>query len=153
MGRHRSARRHLYKDLVGLDHAQFHARLFFHHPQASLQVFDLGAGAGHHTAERGSHSGMHHQAAKEATELFENRFVVLIDMAVIKNVMIVRAGRGHAVINAIEPDGDAYHHRHNGQRIKEGSSFTCKVKVGDSQRTVTITFLDSKGNYEVSRPS
>lgn len=41
----------------------------------------------------------------------------------------------------------------SGQRVKEGSSFTCTVKVGDRQRSVTITFLDGKGNYEVSRPS
>lgn len=41
----------------------------------------------------------------------------------------------------------------SGQRVKEGGSFTCTVKVGDRERKVTVTFLDSKGNYEVSRPS
>lgn len=41
----------------------------------------------------------------------------------------------------------------SGQRVKEGGSFTCTVKVGDRERKVTITFLDGKGNYEVSRPS
>ena len=43
MHRARSARRHLHEDLVGFDHAQLHARLFFDHAQAGLQVFDFGA--------------------------------------------------------------------------------------------------------------
>ena len=42
-----------------------------------------------------------------------------LNVAVILQVF-ARAGRGHAVINPVKPDGDADHHRNNGQGIQEG---------------------------------
>ncbi|WP_232715164.1 DUF4333 domain-containing protein [Gordonia metallireducens] len=41
----------------------------------------------------------------------------------------------------------------SGQRVKEGSSFTCSVTVGGQDQQVTVTFIDDEGRYEVSRPS
>ncbi|NED61512.1 DUF4333 domain-containing protein [Streptomyces sp. SID10244] len=41
----------------------------------------------------------------------------------------------------------------SGQRVEQGASFTCKATVGGQQQTVTVTFLDDDGKYEVSRPT
>ena len=83
------------------------------------QVLRL-ADHGHDAAERGPDAGVHHQAAQKAAELLQHLTVVLLDMAVIEQVAIVRARRGDAVIDAVEPDGDADHYRHHRQRIEKG---------------------------------
>lgn len=36
--------------------------------------------------------------------------------------------------------------------VKQGNSFTCHVRVDGTARSVTATFLDSSGNFDVSRP-
>ncbi|MDY6810061.1 MAG: DUF4333 domain-containing protein [Actinomycetota bacterium] len=41
----------------------------------------------------------------------------------------------------------------SGQRVREGSSFECTVTIGGQEQTVTITFVDDDGTYEVSRPT
>ena len=41
----------------------------------------------------------------------------------------------------------------SGQRVEEGSSFDCTATVGGQEQTVTVTFLDDDGTYEVSRPT
>lgn len=42
----------------------------------------------------------------------------------------------------------------NGENItvKQGNSFTCHVRIDGSSRSVTATFLDNSGNFDVSRP-
>ncbi|MDL9946152.1 DUF4333 domain-containing protein [Gordonia sp. ABSL11-1] len=41
----------------------------------------------------------------------------------------------------------------SGQRVEQGQSFSCTATVGGQQQTVTVTFLDDDGKYEVSRPT
>ena len=41
----------------------------------------------------------------------------------------------------------------SGQLVEEGSSFDCTATVGGQEQTVTVTFLDDDGTYEVSRPT
>ena len=41
----------------------------------------------HHAAQGGPDAGMHHQAAQEGAELFQHLAVVIIDLAVIKQVI------------------------------------------------------------------
>ncbi len=41
----------------------------------------------------------------------------------------------------------------SGQKVKEGSSFECTLNVDGTPKTVTVTFTDNDGTYEVSRPS
>lgn len=57
---------------------------------------------------------MHHQATQKATELFQNHFVMLVDMTIVLQVGIFGTGRGYAVINTIKTDSNADHHRHDG---------------------------------------
>jgi hypothetical protein len=42
----------------------------------------------------------------------------------------------------------------NGQNptVKKGASFDCDVSIDGTKRSVTVTFQDSKGTYEVGRP-
>jgi hypothetical protein len=42
----------------------------------------------------------------------------------------------------------------NGQNptVKKGQSFDCDVSIDGTKRSVTVTFQDSKGTYEVGRP-
>ena len=57
---------------------------------------------------------MHHQTTQKATELFQNHFVMLVDMTIVLQVGIFSTGRGYAVINTIKTDCNADHHRHDG---------------------------------------
>jgi hypothetical protein len=43
----------------------------------------------------------------------------------------------------------------NGQNptVKKGDTFKCQVSVDGSPRTVTVTFQDNNGTYEVGRPT
>ncbi|MNZ65458.1 hypothetical protein D3C78_836530 [compost metagenome] len=72
----------------------------------------------HHTAQRSPHTCMHHQAAQECAELFQNVTLADVELAVILKIVIA-AGRRNAVVNAVKPDRDANHHSHYGQGIKE----------------------------------
>ena len=63
---------------------------------------------------------MHHQAAQKAAELFQHVTIMLVDVAIVEDIVIIRARGGDAVIDAVEANGDADHYRHNGQRIEEG---------------------------------
>jgi hypothetical protein len=40
----------------------------------------------------------------------------------------------------------------DGQEVKRGNSFDCSLNVDGISRTVTLTFTDDNGTYEVSRP-
>ena len=40
-----------------------------------------------------------------------------------------------------------------GQEVEAGNSFTCSLTVDGQKRSVTLTFTDDTGTYEVSRPS
>ncbi|KZF13035.1 hypothetical protein A2J03_15645 [Rhodococcus sp. EPR-157] len=40
----------------------------------------------------------------------------------------------------------------DGEKIEEGASFECTLQVDGFDRTVTLTFTDDNGTYEVSRP-
>jgi hypothetical protein len=42
----------------------------------------------------------------------------------------------------------------NGQNptVKKGASFDCDVSIDGTKRSVTVTFQDNKGTYEVGRP-
>lgn len=40
----------------------------------------------------------------------------------------------------------------DGQKVAKGNSFDCSLNVGGISRTVTLTFTDDNGTYEVSRP-
>jgi len=40
-----------------------------------------------------------------------------------------------------------------GQEVAVGNSFTCTVTVDGQYRSVTLTFTDDAGTYEVSRPN
>ncbi|SNS20085.1 DUF4333 domain-containing protein [Rhodococcoides kyotonense] len=40
----------------------------------------------------------------------------------------------------------------DGQQVERGSSFDCTLNVDGISRTVTLTFTDDEGTYEVSRP-
>ena len=42
----------------------------------------------------------------------------------------------------------------NGQNptVKQGASFDCDVSIDGTKRSVTATFQDNKGTYEVGRP-
>ncbi|MFD4367489.1 DUF4333 domain-containing protein [Rhodococcus sp. NPDC058521] len=39
------------------------------------------------------------------------------------------------------------------QEVKKGNSFDCDLTVDGEQKSVTLTFTDDEGTYEVSRPS
>lgn len=39
------------------------------------------------------------------------------------------------------------------QKVKSGESFECSITVDGSFKKVTVTFIDDKGTYEVSRPN
>ncbi|WP_430332485.1 DUF4333 domain-containing protein [Rhodococcus sp. ACT016] len=41
----------------------------------------------------------------------------------------------------------------SGQKVEQGSSFQCSLTVDGTPKTVTVTFTDNEGTYEVSRPS
>lgn len=41
----------------------------------------------------------------------------------------------------------------DGQKVESGTSFDCTVTVDGQHRSVTLTFTDDKGTYEVSRPN
>ncbi|MFT4199143.1 DUF4333 domain-containing protein [Gordonia sp. (in: high G+C Gram-positive bacteria)] len=41
----------------------------------------------------------------------------------------------------------------SGQKVKKGESFTCTVSIDGRRQRVTVTFLDSKGGFEVGAPS
>ncbi|SDI87104.1 protein of unknown function [Rhodococcus triatomae] len=41
----------------------------------------------------------------------------------------------------------------SGQEVKSGNSFTCDAQIDGESRSVTVTFTDDSGTYEVSRPS
>ncbi|KJF22979.1 DUF4333 domain-containing protein [Rhodococcus sp. AD45-ID] len=41
----------------------------------------------------------------------------------------------------------------SGQEIKSGAKFTCTLSVSGEKKSVTLTFVDDTGTYEVSRPS
>jgi hypothetical protein len=36
--------------------------------------------------------------------------------------------------------------------VKKGASFDCDVSIDGTKRSVTVTFQDNKGTYEVGRP-
>lgn len=40
-----------------------------------------------------------------------------------------------------------------GQKVESGKSFDCTVTVDGQHRSVTLTFTDDQGTYEVSRPN
>lgn len=41
----------------------------------------------------------------------------------------------------------------SGQEIKSGATFTCTLSISGEKKSVTLTFVDDAGTYEVSRPS
>jgi hypothetical protein len=41
----------------------------------------------------------------------------------------------------------------DGQKVESGNSFACTVTVDGQHRSVTLTFTDDQGTYEVSRPN
>lgn len=41
----------------------------------------------------------------------------------------------------------------SGEEVKKDAQFTCKVKVDGEDKTVTVTFTDDEGTYEVGRPN
>jgi len=41
----------------------------------------------------------------------------------------------------------------DGQKVESGNSFECTVTVDGQHRSVTLTFTDDEGTYEVSRPN
>ena len=49
------------------------------------------ANHGHDSAEGGPDAGVHHQAAQKAAELLQHLAVVLLDMAVVQQIIIIRA--------------------------------------------------------------
>ena len=68
---------------------------------------------------------MHHQAAQKSTELLQNNFKVLINMAVIENIVIFATRRSHPVIDTIKAHGNTYYDCHDGQGVKEGRKEGC----------------------------
>ncbi|OYD70302.1 DUF4333 domain-containing protein [Rhodococcus sp. OK302] len=41
----------------------------------------------------------------------------------------------------------------SGQEIKTGGKFTCTLSISGEKKSVTVTFVDDTGTYEVSRPN